>query len=59
MGFAIDKANISENNVTLNIVVNKVGDTVLTTQVNLTRSYNSTGKAYKFKIVLVISAINI
>ena len=50
MGFAIDKANISENNITLNIVVNKVGDTVLTTQVNLTRSYNSTGKSYKIKV---------
>ena len=46
MGFAIDKANISENNGTINIVVSKVGDTVLTTKVNLTRSYNTTGKFY-------------
>ena len=44
MGFSVGKANISENNDTINIVVNKVGDTVLTTQVNLTRSYNTTGK---------------
>ena len=50
MGFAIDKANISENNDTINIVANKVGDTVLTTKVNLTRSYNTTGKSYKFKL---------
>ena len=48
MGFAINKANISENNDTINIVVNKVGDTVLTTKVNLTRSYNTTGKFYNF-----------
>ena len=46
MGFAIDKANISESNGTINIMVNKVGDTVLTTKVNLTRSYNTTGKFY-------------
>ena len=45
MGFTIDKANISENNGTISIVVNKVGDTVLTTKVNLTRSYNTTGKS--------------
>ena len=49
MGFSVGKANISENNDTINIVVNKVGDTVLTTEVNLTRAYNSTGKSFKFK----------
>ena len=40
MGFAIDKAYINEDNETINIVVNKVGDTVLATKANLTRSYN-------------------
>ena len=44
MGFSVYKANISENNDTINIVVNKVGNTVLSTEVNLTRSYNTTGK---------------
>ena len=48
MGFAIEKVNISENNGTINIVVNKVGDTVRTTEVNLTRSYNTTGKSCNF-----------
>ena len=50
MGFAIDKTNISENNGTINIVVNKLGDTVLTTKVNLTRSYNTTGMSYNYKL---------
>ena len=59
IGFAINKANISENNDTINIVVNKLGDTVLTTKVNLTRSYNTTGMSYNFKLhVVLISAIN-
>ena len=60
MGFAIDKANISENNDTINIVVSKVGDTVLTTEVNLTRSFNTTGMSYNFILVLkkVIGVIN-
>ena len=60
MGFAINKANISENNSALNIIVNKVGDTVLTTQVNLTRSYNTTGKLYNYMQFLkkVIAAKN-
>ena len=48
MGFSIGKVNISENNDTINIVINKVGDTVLSTKVNLTRSYNTTGKFYIF-----------
>ena len=52
MGFSIGKINISENNDTVNIVVNKVGDTVLSTKVNLTRSYNTTGKFYNFNLVL-------
>ena len=51
MGFSVGKANISENNNTINIVVNKVGDTVLSTKVNLTRSYNTTGKSYNFDLV--------
>ena len=51
MGFSVGKANISENNDTINIVVNKVGDTVLTTEVNLTRSFNTTGKSYNFALV--------
>ena len=50
MGFAIDKAYINEDNETINIVVNKVGDTVLATKANLTRSYNSTCKFYNFKV---------
>ena len=49
MGFAIGKAIISENNNTINIVVNKVGDTVLTTEVNLTSAYNSTGKSFQIQ----------
>ena len=52
MRFAIDKANISENNDTINIVVNKVGDAVLPIEINLTRSYNTTGKSYNFALVL-------
>ena len=61
MGFTIDKANISENNDTINIVVNKLGDTVLTTKVNLARSYNSTGMSYNFILALkkVIWVINL
>ena len=51
MGFTIDKANIGENNDII-IEVEKVGDTVLTTKVNLTRSYNTTGKSYNFALVL-------
>ena len=51
MGFAIDKANISESNDTINIMVNKVGDTVLTTKVNLAGSYNTTGMSYNFIII--------
>ena len=51
MGFTIDKANIGENNA-ITIEVEKVGDTVLTTNVNLTRSYNTTGKSYNFALVL-------
>ena len=61
MGFAIDKTNISENNGTINILVNKLGDTVLTTNVNLTRSYNTTGMSYNYKLhvlVKVLLAIN-
>ena len=43
MGFAIDKVNVSENGQLISILVNKIGDTVLTTKVNLTRAYNTTG----------------
>ena len=45
MGFAMDKVNISENGQLVSISVNKIGDTVLTTKVNLTRAYNTTGKS--------------
>ena len=49
MGFAMHKVNISENSQLISILVNKIGDTVLTIKVNLTRAYNTTGKSYKLK----------
>ena len=51
MVFAIDKVIIGENNDTINIAVNKVGDAVLPIDINLTRSYNTTGKSYNFALI--------